>query len=217
MFESVLVDAADHPDLLAGAHLGLVMVARVTDEYDAALAHGWEALRISRGDKRAEVEALAVLSTLSLDVGEYVAARRSCQTALHLSPKLPMRQPLVRTVVEAAVALGDQDLIERYYPELEQNAHQTLNPWEQAHALRVLSRVHTRNARHVDAHACLIACGSIARQHGYAELSWVIDAAIDAVSGGVADKLEMQAVRRRETLDESSRVVIRQLSELPLG
>jgi hypothetical protein len=217
IFERVLSDAANYPDLMAGAHLGLVMVARVTDEYDSALAHGWEALRLSRGAEHCQIEALAVLSTLSMDVGEYVAARRSCQSALQMSPRLPMRQPLVRTIVEAAVALGDQDLIDGYCAELQANAEQSLNPWERAHALRVLSRVHARHARHDAARVCLESCREIARQFGYSELSWVAEAALDATIGGSIEMLDAQAARRRESLDESSRAVIQHLVELPLG
>jgi tetratricopeptide (TPR) repeat protein len=217
VFERVLEEAIHHPDLLAGAHLGLVMIARAADEYDAALAHGWEALSLSRGLEHAEIEALAVLSTLSVDVGEYVAARRSCQTALNRSPTLPMRQPLIRTIVEAALALGDQDVIDEHLAELEENAWQSLNPWEQAHALRVLSKVHARHARSPEARACLHRCHEIACQHGYFELRLVSEAALGAAHGAQIDALPMQAARRRGALGERSRVVIQRLTALPLG
>ncbi|MGZ8455370.1 MAG: hypothetical protein ACXWZ4_02060, partial [Gemmatirosa sp.] len=43
-FGAALLEAHPHLDLLIGAHLGLVSVARATEDYGLALEHGWHAL-----------------------------------------------------------------------------------------------------------------------------------------------------------------------------
>jgi tetratricopeptide (TPR) repeat protein len=215
LFQQALTCAVAYAELRIGAHLGLVSIAKAVDEYDDALSHGWEALRLARGVTDAEVEALAVLASLSLDVGEYVAARNTCVRALALAPRLPIRQPLVRTLVQAAVALGDADLIDSYFAELALIAQRSANPWEQAHALRVVAEVHAKRASHETAIACLQRSRDISRSHGFAELEWLADEAIDRV-GSAQEFLPrpLQRTSRPVQLNHRSSALLVELSQL---
>jgi tetratricopeptide (TPR) repeat protein len=183
LFRQALECAGEYPELQIGAHLGLVSVAKAVDEYDEALSHGWEALRLAKDEAEAEAEALAVLSSLSLDVGEYVAARNTSMRALALSPRLPIRQPLVRTVVQAALALGDTDLVDQYFPELVQIAQSSANPWEQSHAFRVSAEVHHKRKHNDVAVSLLERSREIAKRYGFAELEWMAEEAMVRLTG----------------------------------
>jgi tetratricopeptide (TPR) repeat protein len=217
LFRQALECAREYPELQIGAHLGLVSVAKAVEEYDDALSHGWEALRLASGEVEAEVEALAVLSSLSLDVGEYVAARNTSVRALALSPRLPIRQPLVRTVVQAAVALGDTDLIDRYFPELVQIAHGSANPWEQSHALRVSAEVHHKRQRHDVAVSLLERSRGIARNHGFAELEWLAEETMVRLNDADgAQPLRSSGAARLVRLNRLSSAVLMELSRQPV-
>ncbi|MDF1505017.1 hypothetical protein [Roseisolibacter sp. H3M3-2] len=213
-FRGVLELATDYSDLAAAAHLGLVSVARAEDEYDSALSHGWAALELTAGQPHAEAEALAVLASLSLDVGDYAAARSTCLKALARTPRMPTRQPLVRSLVQAALGLNDTITLDAFFPELEHIAESSSNPWEQSHALRVAGSVHVKHGRSALAAVRFQSSLDIARQHGYTELEWLADQELERSQNVCHKEPESHTRAERPRLSRRSTRVLKKLEQL---
>jgi tetratricopeptide (TPR) repeat protein len=215
-FNSALTKAADFPDVLAAAHLGLVTVAQFHDRYDEAISHAWTALRLAGQDIHAEVEALTILIGLSLDVNQFDAARRTCDIALAKSPRLPMLQSLVRSKVQALLGLSKVTEASVYMPDLITIAENTDSPWEQTHALRVVGDYYLCIGEVEIAREYVARSLQIGDTHAYGELLWLAD--------GLMQKIEQRAVikddsdealrfeRRCKSLESSAFTLLEQLS-----
>lgn len=141
IFGAALERARPFVDLSIGAHLGLVSVARANEEYSLALEHGWLALQSARGDKRAEAEALTILAALSIDVGEFRAARASCRLAMARGTNRQIHRELLRYSVQASLGLGDEESVRADLPNLVAAVESTPDPWQEAQGRRVIGEV----------------------------------------------------------------------------
>jgi tetratricopeptide (TPR) repeat protein len=220
-FGAALHQAHPHVDLVIGAHLGLVSVARAIDDYGLALEHGWHALQCARGNANAEVEALTILAALSIEVGEYTAALRSCQLAMSKSPRPHMRTELLRYLVQAFAGLGDRDAALMHVPALAAAVESTQNPWQEAQGRRVLGETFAQLRDMQTATTYLNQSLEIARRGGYAELLHLAEKSLALYTNAIkpaASKREYAASARGCIgLDDESLTVIEQLSCLAVA
>ncbi|GLC24763.1 tetratricopeptide repeat protein [Roseisolibacter agri] len=221
IFGDALRFAHPHTDLVCGAHLGLVTVARAAKDYSMALEHGWHALQCSRGIPAAEVEALTILAGLSLEVGEFAATLSSCQLAMSKSPGSRMRAELVRYIVHASLGIGDESAIHAHLPALVSSVERTPNPWQEAQGRRVLAEVFARLGDRDTAIRYLQQTREIASVHGYNELLYIADEALSHDSQTVASRFAANEGRVRAehavVLNEESQTVLDRLACLAAG
>lgn len=218
IFGEALRHAHPHKDLVCGAHLGLVTVARVIQDYSMALEHGWHAFQCSYGVPAAEVEALTILAGLSLDVGEFTAALSSCQLAMSKSPGSRMRTELVRYIVHASLCIGDENGVQENLPLLVSTVENTANTWQEAQGRRVLAEVFEHFGEREKAILYLQQTRAIASAHGYYELLYIADQALSKHSVTASPRRTLTAdggqPSRVVVLNEKSQTVIDQLAGL---
>ncbi|MGZ8491547.1 MAG: hypothetical protein ACXWZS_04985, partial [Gemmatirosa sp.] len=166
-------------------------------------------------------EALTILAALSIEVGEFTAALRSCQSAMTKSPRPHMHAELLRYLVQAFIGLGDDEAARSYLPVLEATVRSTPNPWQEAQGRRVLGEAFAHWNDKQTAMRYLQESREISQRGGYAELIHLAEQSLArcAKAGNSTGSGQRRTAAKRETvgLDEGSQTVIDQLSCLAVA
>lgn len=127
---------AESAFLVRASHHGLLYAAFAAHDLDAALTHGWAALRRLPNDATAErAETLINLGEVGLQAGEHRAALGACLSAVELTDVPRLRLPALGTAARAAAALKEYNLLDFLAREVERAVVRSGQHFENARAL----------------------------------------------------------------------------------
>lgn len=117
--------AAGDATLVAQVRLGMTARAVAVGDFDAAMAHAWQAYEYTRNDPLAGAESLLNLTQLLADQGHHRAALSGYASVLAGDPPLRIRLPALGGLATAAAHLGLRELYGRAADEIERLDRET--------------------------------------------------------------------------------------------
>jgi len=117
--------AAGDTALVAQVRHGLTARAVAVGDFDAAMAHAWQAYVLTRDDRLMGAESLLNLTQLLADQGHHRAALSGYAAVLGGDPPLRIRLPALGGLATAAAHLGLRELYRRAADEIERLDRET--------------------------------------------------------------------------------------------
>jgi len=166
------------------------------------------------------VEALTILTSLSIEVREFAAALSSCRLALAKGAHRQMRWDLLRYVVQASLGLNDRESVLAHLPSLVAEVEHMPDPWQEAQGRRVIGEAFAYLGRKEGAAQYFEQSRSIAARTGYPELRYWADEAMENLSRSQPTRSTSRAIHKATpqfALNDASQAVIEQLSCLAVA
>ncbi|HEX6536375.1 MAG TPA: hypothetical protein VF041_17420 [Gemmatimonadaceae bacterium] len=172
IFRQVLSSARRNrlPDVVAGAHQGLLGCAVAAGDADAALRHGWEALRGVEHTPRSRGTLLANLGEACALAGEWNAALRASAAASAASHLARVRLPALGRAAIAAARLGHQATLDYFAREAEREIGRSQQPHENASTLIDLAEAYQVAGDAARGESYRARAAELARARGYNEV-----------------------------------------------
>lgn len=158
------------PDVAAGAHQGLLGCAVGAGDADAALHHGWEALRGVEHTPRSRGTLLANLGEACALAGEWNAALRASAAASAASPLARVRLPALGRAALAAARLGRRPTLDYFAREAEREIGRSQQPHENASTLIDLAEAYHAAGDAARGESYRTRAAELARAKGYHEV-----------------------------------------------
>jgi tetratricopeptide (TPR) repeat protein len=176
LYETALAGASELglADIVGASHQGLMAVALMADEFDAALHHGWLALSNARDLGAREAETLSNLAELCAKAGYDAAALGGFAAALGRTSAPRVRIPVLGGVATAAGRLGNTRVLDLVERAITREANEAF-PYETSGALLSLARAKRAVGDTVAGDAAAKKAADIAHAHGFFEITHYIE------------------------------------------
>lgn len=217
LFERALVNAdrAGDPELIRMAHHGLLNCGLSSGDFDSAMVHGWNVLRLCIApDSRAE--ALMNMAEICRLTGEHESAIRVYTVAMEWTSQRRVRLHAISAALQSAIAIQRFQVAHRYLAELDELLPLVPDTYtrasvgiEVADSLHKLGDVSRASERLGEALA-------LASKHAFHELSHRAEQAqtLWQVTAPVTEPAAPLVRRKRPVRSEHFRTVLRSLNGL---
>lgn len=179
------------------AHQGLMIVASSAGDLNMALAHGLRAFSAARAEGSRIAEALGNVADLCAQAGYHEAAIGGFTAALVRTNAPRLRLPILSGFVKSAARLGDQSRLDDCERSIAQEANDAF-PFETASAWAAVAAARTIVGDTAASDAAAQKAATIARAHGYFEISHRLEQAKPVARVQLVDSV-MGAIRSLET------------------
>lgn len=171
-FSEVLKRSPAAPELVLGAHHGLLSAAVTARNFDQGLGHGIEAIRLTTAHPESRRETLCAIGTLCEEMGDARAARGAYELALRMAPRPHQRPFLLRTCLQLSMLLDEASTASEYAALLQTQLLHTHNPYDRAASLQVLGSWYSWGGNAASCREAAAAALAIAEERGYFEIAY---------------------------------------------